>query len=191
MLKPEPKMIRHQGQLNGSQQRGLLVTCSHIDKSLCDIERALHSATSESPFPRYVVDVTPAQSRAIEGYIHRLRSQLLRTLDWQHMKPEPASVPVTRSMISQLTFIDIAIEELKPRHMRGYGAIPEDAVDGLNGVVGELQSIVGSMERYLRQELAAPSGSGPEQMGEAGHDAARFYRLVECQTKQRRSRSRK
>jgi hypothetical protein len=152
---PEIVRTRFPGELNDAQQRRLSITCKYIDQLLCDMEHALHSATSQSPFPRYVIDITPAQARVIEEHISRLRSQLLRTLDWQHLKPEPPEIPVTRSLLTDLAFVDIAIEELKPRHMRGCGAVPEDAVEGLNEVINELRSMAGSMERYVREELSA------------------------------------
>ena len=144
---------RHPGQLNEPQQRRLVITCKYIDNLLSDIEHALHSATSPSPFPRYIIDVTPEQARVIEDHISRLRSQLLRTLDWQHLKPEPPEIPVTRSIITDLAFVEIAIEELKPRHLRGCGAVPADAVDELNLVIHELLSLVKGMDSYLRKEL--------------------------------------
>ena len=115
----------------------------------------------------------------IEDHIRRLRSQLLRALDWQHMKPEPPEIPVTRSVTVDLTFIDIAIEELKPSYMRGCGAVPEDAVDELNGVVHELRSLAGSMERYLRQELGTNLESRLKKLEETGYDVA-LLRLIEA-----------
>jgi hypothetical protein len=148
-IKPE----RFSGELNEPQQRRLIITCKYIDSLLCDIENALHSAASRSPFPRYVVDVTPEQALEIEGHISRLRAQLLRTLDWQRMKPEPPEVEVTRLIITDLAFCDIAIEELKPKHLRGCGVVPADAVDELNATINELSAIVKSMESYVRQEL--------------------------------------
>ena len=156
MPEPGPEIVkaRARGALNDAQQRRLNVTCKYIDKMLSEVEQALHSAASQSPFPRYVVNVTPAQTRVIEEHISRLRIQLLRTLDWQYLKPESPEIPVTRSVLTDLAFVDIAIEELKPRYMRGCGAVPEDAVDGLNGVVHELRSLAGNMERYIRQELS-------------------------------------
>src|ERR1039458_3529555 len=131
MPEPEPAIeeIRFPGKLNEPQQRRLIITCKYIDSLLCDVENALHSAASQSPFPRYVVDVTPAQAQEIEDHIRRLRSQLLRTLDWQRMKPEPPEIEVTRLITTDLAFVDIAIEELKPKHLRGCVAGPEDAVD--------------------------------------------------------------
>jgi GTP-binding protein EngB required for normal cell division len=173
---PEPevaiKRTRCPGELNEPQQRRLIVTCQYIDKLLSTIENALHSAASQSPFPRYVVDITPAQTRDIEDHIRRLRSQLLRALDWQHIKPEPPEIPVTRSIKTDLAFIDIAIEELKPSYMCGCGAVPEDAVDELNGVVHELRSLAGSMERYVRQELGTNLESRLRKLEDTGYDVA-------------------
>ena len=152
---PEMGRARSPGALNDAQQRRLSITCKYIDNLLCDIEHALHTAASRSPFPRFVVDVTPEQTVAIEDHIAHLRGQLLRTLDWQHLKPEQAEITVSRSALTDLAFVDIAIEELKPRYMRGCGAVPEDAVDELNGVVQNLRSLAGTMERYIRGEMSA------------------------------------
>jgi len=150
---PANHRTRRPGELNEAQQRRLITTCKYIDSLLCDMEHALHTATSESPFPRYVVDATAEQAREIEGHISRLRAQLLRTLEWQHLKPEPPEIPVTRSIATVLAFIEIAIDELKPRHLRGCGAVPADAVEELNGEIHELLSLVKNMEIYLRHEL--------------------------------------
>jgi hypothetical protein len=63
---------------------------------------------------------------------------------------------------TDLAFVDIAIEELKPKYLRGCGAVPADAVDELDAKINELGAIVKSMENYVRQELhskdAAASG---------------------------------
>jgi hypothetical protein len=94
------------------------------------------------------------------------------------LKPEPPEVPVTRSVTVDLTFIDIAIEELKPSYMRGCGAVPDDAVDELNGVVHELRSLTGSMERYLRQELGINLETRLKKLEGTGYDVA-LLRLIE------------
>ena len=110
MHEPEIEMARERraGELNEPQQRRLSITCKYIDGLLCEIEHALHAAASESPFPRYVVDVTDAQALEIERHIRRLRSELLRVMDWQHLKPEPPEIPVTRSILTDLSFVDNA-----------------------------------------------------------------------------------
>ena len=174
----ETTIMRRPGDLNENQQTRLRITCRHIDKLLSNIEDILHAATSQSPFPRYIVDVNPAQIRVIEDHIRRLRSQLVRTIAWQRMKPEPPDIPATRAILAHLTFVDIAIEELKPSYMRGSGAVPEDALGELNGVVHELRSLVSGMEHYLKQELSTDLEKRLEHLEQTGPDVA-LLRLLE------------
>jgi GTP-binding protein EngB required for normal cell division len=180
----DPKGKRFAGELNGPQQNRLRISCQYIDKLLSDIEHILHQATSQSPFPRYVVDVAPAQVRVIEDYIRRLRSQLLRALDWQQMKPKSPEIPATRAVLTNLAFIDIAIEELRPGYMRGSGLVPEDAVGELNGVVHELRSLVEGMERYLRQELTTDLESRLQKLEKTGYDVALLRAIEQIITRQ-------
>src|SRR5271170_5239065 len=107
---------RNLGELNEHQKRHLRITCQYIDKLLSDVEVILHATTSNSPFPRYIDDLNPAQVRVIENHLDRLRSQLVRTIAWQHMKPEAPDIPATRAVLTNLAFVDIAIEELKPHY---------------------------------------------------------------------------
>ena len=134
------------GPMNEAQQRRLSITCQHIDKLLLEIEDVLHEAASKSPFPRHVMDVTPAQGRVLEDHIGRVREQLLRALAWQNLRPDAATIPATRSILTHLAFIDIAIEELKPSYMRGSGTVAEGVAEELTGVVHELRSVVEGME---------------------------------------------
>jgi hypothetical protein len=149
---PEIERKRYQGELNDAQRRRLASTCKYIDRLLLDIEHALHPAASQTLFPRYVVDMDAAHIRALEDQIRRFRLQLLRALAWQHMKPEAPESPVTGLLITNLAFVENAIEELKPHYMRGYGAISGDAEDDLNGIIDELRSMAQGMEEYLRRD---------------------------------------
>jgi GTP-binding protein EngB required for normal cell division len=160
------------GELNEAQRRRLAVTCSYIDKLLSEVEEILHETSSKSPFPRHVIDLTPAQTRVLEDHIRRIREQLLRALAWQNITPDQPEIPATRSALTHLAFVDIAIEELKPSYMRGSGALPEDVAEQLNGVVHELRSVAQSMERYLRQELGTNLESRLTKLEHAGHDVA-------------------
>ncbi len=157
-------------ELNEAQQRRLSVTCAYIDKLLSEVEQILHETSSKSPFPRHVVDVTPAQTRVLEDHIQHIREQLLRALAWQNITPEAPEIPTTRAALTHLAFIDIAIEELKPNYMRGSGSVPEGVAEELNGVVHELRSVTQNMQRYLRQELGTNLGSRLEKLEQAGHD---------------------
>ncbi len=171
------------GQMNEAQQRRLSVTCRHIDKLLEEIENVLHEGASKSPFPRHVPDVTPARGRVLEDHIRRVREQLLRALAWQNLRPNPPSIPATRSILSHLAFIDIAIEELKPNYMRGSGSVAEGVAEELNGVVHELRSVVQAMERYIRQEFGADLESRLKRLEQAGHGVGLLRTIEEIATR--------
>jgi GTP-binding protein EngB required for normal cell division len=47
--------------------------------------------------------------------------------------------------------IDIAVEELKPHYMHGFGDLPVAAATELNGIVGELRGLVSKLDRYLQE----------------------------------------
>jgi GTP-binding protein EngB required for normal cell division len=135
--------------LNSNHVRRLSVTCRHIDKLLAEMESALNVSASKLAFPQYALDLSPAQRRVIEDYIARIRAQLVRVLDGQGVERPPSDIPVSRSLHSHLTFVDIAAEELKPEYMRGYGEVPPQAAVELNGIAGELQGLVRQLDQFL------------------------------------------
>ena len=163
-------MTRRAGELNEHQKNRLRITCQYIDRLLSDLDHVLHSAISQSPFPRYIVDMTPAQIRVVEDHIRRFRSQLLRAIAWQQMKPEPPIIPASRAVLTNLAFVDIAVEELKPSYMRGSGEVPEDAVSELNGIVHELRTLVTAMDRYLKREFTTDLEKRLRQLESTGFD---------------------
>jgi len=137
--------------LNESQQRHLRVSCQYADKLLSEIESILNSSASKAAFPRYISQISPANRRTIEDYIARIRAQLIRVLDGQGIQREKPSIPDVRAISVTLGSIDIAVDELKPRNMRGYGEVPESVALDLNGIVGELQGLVSRLNRYVLQ----------------------------------------
>jgi GTP-binding protein EngB required for normal cell division len=141
--------------LNASQRQHLLITCRHIDKLLGDVEATLSAAASKTVFPNYVSEITPVQRKTIEDYVARVRGQLLQVLAGQSLVPEQPRGSAVHSIHVNLTFVEIAIAELAPHYMRGYGPVsPEGAAD-LNGIVAELQSAIKELMRYVLQPHAS------------------------------------
>lgn len=137
--------------LNSNHERRLSVTCRHIDKLLGDMETALNVSSSKLAFPQYVLDLGPEQGRVIEDYISRIRTQLAQVLDREGIERPPADIPVSRCLLSNLTFVDIAAEELRPRYMRGYGAISPEAAAELNKIATDLQQVMRQFRHYLAE----------------------------------------
>jgi GTP-binding protein EngB required for normal cell division len=137
--------------LNEFQARRLTVTCRYIDDTIGDTQEILNSAVSKAAFPKYIQDITPAQRRTIEDYFARIRAQLARVLDGQGIPRPDAWCPASRAVSTSLTVIDIAVEELRPRYMRGYGDLPPALATELEGISGELRGLIARVYQYLRQ----------------------------------------
>jgi GTP-binding protein EngB required for normal cell division len=138
--------------MNEYQARCLSVTCQYIDKVIGEIEQLLNSAASKAAFPKFIDDVTPTQRRTIEDYLARIRSQLTRILDGQGIQRPEATIPASRAVFTALLTIDIAVEELGPSYMRGYGDVSPELVTELEGICGELRGLVSRVNQYLLQD---------------------------------------
>jgi GTP-binding protein EngB required for normal cell division len=158
--------------LNASQRQHLLITCKYVDKLLGDIEETLNAAASKSVFPNYVGDITPLQRKTIEDYIARLRGQLLQVIAGQALTPEKPRISATHSLDVGLTFVEIAIAELDPHYMRGYGPVSEQGAADLHGIVAELQSAAKELHRYILQPRAADLRERVEKLAKQGWDVA-------------------
>lgn len=163
--------------LNESQQRRLRITCEYIDKLLSDVESILHVSGSKAAFPKYIPNIPPAQRRTIEDYIARIRARLVQTLEGQHVQREPASIPATRAIHANLTFVDIAVEELRPRYMRGYGELPTAVETELNGIVGELETLVGKLDHFVTDAAGEDLQGRLEKLERQGADVELLKRL--------------
>ncbi len=171
--------------LNEAQRLRLTVSCQYVDRLIADIGNILHTANSPSPFAKYIVDISPAQARVLEDYIHRLREQLVRSLAWQQMAPGEPTISATHAILTNLSFIDIAVEELRPRHMRGSGAISDRIAGDLNGVVHELRSLIEGMNRYLRQEIGTNLEARLERLQQQGADVSLLQTAAEIISRHR------
>src|ERR1700683_51311 len=167
------------GSLNEFQAGRLRVTCQYIDKLLAEVEGTLNAAASKAAFPRLSQDVAPAQRRRIEEYISRIRAQLVRVLDGQGIPRETPSIPASRAIHVALGAIDIAVEELKPQYMRGYGDLPETATTELNGIVGELRGLVLKLDRYLADGVGQDLKLRLQRLGQKSNDLALFSKIEE------------
>lgn len=139
--------------LNESQTRHLLNNVQYADTLLSEIEGILTASASRSPFPKYHIDVAPAQSKVVQDYIARIRAQMLRVLEGEGIEPPGPKFGAIHAIRVTLAFVRIALIEIGPKYMRGCGEVPDSAVAHLNGLVTELQGLVDKLDAFLAQGL--------------------------------------
>jgi len=141
--------------LNPSQRQRLLITCKHIDRLLSDIEATLDTTAAKTLFPNYIEDITPAERKTLEEDVTRMRSHLLEVLASQSLAPDEARISAAHSVEVNLTFVEIAIAELAPRYMRGYGPVSQEASVDLGTIATRLESGVKELRRHLLPQHAS------------------------------------
>lgn len=139
--------------LNENHRRHLLISCQHIDKLLSDIEAILNASAANSPFPKYTDDTSPVQRKVTRDYLSRIRAQLVRVLASLNIEHPGAKTSSVFAIHTILSFISISVEELKPKYMRGYGEVHQNAIPELNGISNELEAIVMELDSYLMRGL--------------------------------------
>lgn len=134
---------------NEAQQRRLLASARHADKLLGEIEQILRAAESKSPFPKYRPDVAPHQALVLASHIARFRSHLSRALAAAGIEHDQPQFSALHAIRVTLAFVRIAVEEMAPEHLRGYGELPAAAADYLRGLSAELEGLLATLDRTL------------------------------------------
>jgi hypothetical protein len=128
--------------LNSNHSRRVSVTCQHIDRLLSESEAALDASSANRALPEYFSDVTPECGAVIREHIATVRSGLLRLIQDLGVEKPEAAIPVSRLLHTNLTFIEISAEELRPRYMRGYGELSSEAAAVLEKLSLELKELI-------------------------------------------------
>jgi hypothetical protein len=144
---------------NDPQRRSLSVGLHHVADLLDEVQRVLDAAATPSPFSRLTSDVSPAQSGVVRDHLERLRRTLLAAARRHGLDVAGPALDARRSIGAQLTAAAIAVAEIRPRHLRGYGSLDPGAAEELDRTCDEL-------ERLLR-ELQLSVDRGPEEDYEA------------------------
>ncbi len=134
---------------NESHRRRLLANAQYADKLISDIEEILSASESKSPFPKYRPDVSLHQARLIRGQLARFRDHLGRVLSAVGIQHGGAQFGSIHSIRVTLTFVRIAVQEMAPEYLRGYGDLSEDAASELRGLCTELEGLIDGLERNL------------------------------------------
>jgi GTP-binding protein EngB required for normal cell division len=168
--------------LNESQRRHLLATLRHADRALADAAARLAAGASAGPFQDHVPDASPVQAKVTGDSLARFREALGKALALYGLAPPRPTVGAVWSARAALLSAEIALEDLAPRGMRGYGELSAEAAAALDGTVAELKTLVQRMARYLARGPAADLQARLARLGGAGVDLDLLRRLEQVVT---------
>lgn len=125
--------------LTDNHRRHVLSSLAYVDGLLSEAEALVVGAETSALFPANGRDLNPAQRQATAAFIARFRQQLRKTLqelDIAVPEAKTSSAWTIRAILMSLTTI---VEELRPRHLRGYGDLDMATAETLDGTVEALQ----------------------------------------------------
>jgi hypothetical protein len=99
-----------------------------------------------------------------------LRGQMLRALDGQGIPPLSPKLGAIHCIQMRLDFVRIALTEIGPKYMGGYGEVPRYAGADLNGLVTKLNTLVDNLKAYPSEGLGQDLGFRLERLQQAGDD---------------------
>ncbi|HEY6321784.1 MAG TPA: dynamin family protein [Thermoanaerobaculia bacterium] len=168
--------------LNESQRRHLLATLRYADRVIADAAARLAAGASPGPFQELVPDASPVQAKVTEDSLARFREALVQALALYGIAPSRPTVGAVWSARTALLSAEIALEDLVPRRMRGYGELSAAAAAALDGTVAELKTLVQRMARYLARGPARDLPARLDRLGGAGFDLDLLRRLEQVVT---------
>jgi len=153
--------------LNEAQRRRLFSNAQYADKLLSDIEAILNASESKSIFPKYAADLSSPQAKLIRSYIARFRNQLARAMDGLSIVSERPALGSLHSIRVTLTFVRVAVQEMAPHYLRGYGELAESVAPQLQGLCAELEGLLERLGAALADVPAADLQARLERLQQA------------------------
>ncbi|MCA1916247.1 hypothetical protein [Methanospirillum hungatei] len=151
---PEKRII-----FSPSHANRIRIGCQHLDYLLDEIEGIMDEGASNTAFPQYVPDITPAQKTCIKDYISHMRNRLFRVLDSAGIPKSSPDIPASRAVRVRLASMQVSVDEMRPSAMRGYGEMTSEGETCLSGAVSELRVLIRQVEQFL-------SGTGGQNIKE-------------------------
>jgi GTP-binding protein EngB required for normal cell division len=137
--------------LNEYHKLRLRVTFQHIDSLLTEVEHILGDSVSDSPFNRYRGDTTPIQQRVARDYVLRIRAAMARIMKEHEISFGEPVCGSRWAANTALLYAAVAVDELDPDRLRGYGQISDAGQNVLETIGTELHSLIGKLQTYLAQ----------------------------------------
>jgi hypothetical protein len=137
--------------LNENHRRILFHRFEAIDHSLFELECELDPISLNSPFRGRIGGLTKAQRAVVKSFSKRLRTRMCEMLTQRDALIPPETVSVHRAVRPYLLAVELSLEELGYKHMKGYGDLSDSARLELEEIVAELQGLVAELEAKLNE----------------------------------------
>jgi len=134
-------------------KHALLSTFLHIESRLTELEPLLVQGKRRSPLAQHVDDLSPTEAKVVEDYFARIRSTMLTCLEKHGIPVEVRRVGVRWALQTNMLSLRIAVAEVGPAQLRGYGALDDAGRQELLSIQQEMDRLIDRVSAYLSERL--------------------------------------
>ena len=134
----------------GHHGRVLVAAFSEIDRLFGEIENL--AAQCRSPLSRLVDDLSPSQHAEITSHVSYVREQMVQAMATFEAPRRAREGSATGAILTRLSFAQIALDEVDPKRLRGYGELAPGAVEVLERLLADLSRSLRAMRRSLEED---------------------------------------
>lgn len=121
----------------------------HIDHLLTMIEGALNDHGG-ALFPRYIQDIDADCKNHLLDFAVELRERMTQRMKSYGLEMPTPKTTASHATEAALSFIAIALDDLRPKEMRGYGPVNERTAKELEELIHEFQALTKETVRSLK-----------------------------------------
>jgi GTP-binding protein EngB required for normal cell division len=141
--------------LSGPQRRHVIASFGEVERLLQAVERVARA--SPSPFAMERPDLSPDEARLLLSFVDLARNRMLAAMDRLAIPRPSPNVSARWSIETSLRFAEIALSELTPQSLAGYGTVALEASE-------ELQALAEDLRGLIRRGAALLRGLDPEEL---------------------------
>jgi len=133
--------------LNEPQRRSLSITLASVERDVMRLREWLQRPPTDGVLARYTEPLPHDHTDEIGRLVAQIEQEIHRIAEDLALAPQEE--PMRRTILAALVFADIAIDEVKPRNLRGFGEVDEATVEYLHRVLPPLQASLTQLVRLL------------------------------------------
>jgi hypothetical protein len=133
--------------LNESQRRSISITLAGVERHLLQLKQALDSSPTDGVLARHSEPLPHEKKRVADGLIAEIQARIQSLGDRLDLSPQHE--PRLRTALATLVLAGVTVEEIKPRSLRGYGAVDPATAAFLETELPQLQSLLGQLTDLL------------------------------------------
>jgi GTP-binding protein EngB required for normal cell division len=131
----------------------LLTGFLDVESRLKQMEALLVQGTRRYPLNEYVGDLSPTETKVVADYFARIRSTMQTCLEKHHIPIEVRPTSLRWAVQCGMTMLDVALADLGPKRLQGYGSIDEAGRQEVQSIQQELTRLTDRVSAYLSERL--------------------------------------